>query len=161
MQWLVFHDGITTFFTNQGQRHPKTPKNKKKVVVIGGSFAGLSAIHKLNHYSILRAFVDASYASNIIRKRSTTTTTESFVQGIAKQIERNNVIVSPTIGYNGNIHGSSRKPKAKENGSDGNEPETITLPYDYLVVATGSKHKNPTITPSIGSTTAENYKDRL
>uniref|UniRef100_A0A7S2EUM4 FAD/NAD(P)-binding domain-containing protein n=1 Tax=Ditylum brightwellii TaxID=49249 RepID=A0A7S2EUM4_9STRA len=176
----VFHDSITTFFTNQRQRHPKTPKNKKKVVVIGGSFAGLSAIHKLNHYSdelevtlvdcrdwfeyipgILRAFVDASYASNIVRKRSTTTTTESFVQGIAKQIERNNIIVSPTIGYNGNIHGSRRRTKAKENGSDGNEPETITLPYDYLVVATGSKHKHPTITPSIGSTTAENYKDRL
>ena len=115
-------------------RYQPSSSTKPKVVVIGGSFAGLAASQKLaskcdvtlvdfkNYFEytpgILRAFVDPKYLSQITCSLDTADNLVSTVCAKVEAVESNQIVVS-------NLEG-----------------DQSTIPFDYLMVGSGSLYSH-------------------
>eukprot|EP00946_MAST-07B_sp_MAST-7B-sp1_P003654 g3654.t1 len=126
----------------------------RTVVIVGGSFGGLTALRGLTNYpnirvvlvdqrkyfeyvpGVLRLFCDPSLHASITRpmpgQSPSSFTSHEFVHGRVKRIDESSVVVR-TFGESDDANTAD---KAAE----------ITIPYDYIVIATGADYRAP-ITP--------------
>ena len=118
-------------------------KDVKTVVIVGGSFGGITALRHLygqpnirvilidqrKYYeyipSVLRLFCEPSLHQTISRPMPTLIEPNQFVHGKATEINSNNVVVTLNNGNN----------------------TTVTIAFDHLIIATGADYRSP-ITPT-------------
>ena len=155
---IVYYPVMWLFSSNGSPRaDPVVTKaaggKRKTVVIVGGSFGGLTALRHLTNYpgirvvlvdqrkyyeyvpGILRLFCDPSLHKSIARPMPTFSSTSSheFVHGCVKQINAKSIVV--------HAFGTATA----------NAARTTTIAYDHIIIATGADYRAP-ITPSPNET---------
>jgi len=151
------------FFSSDGPGATKAAGRKQKtVVIVGGSFGGLTALRHLTNRpdirrvvlvdqrkyfeyvpGILRLFCDPSQHESLARPMPTSSSTSSheFVHGCVKQINAKSIVVRAFTTAMG----------AAVEAASADAARTIIISYDHIIIATGADYRAP-VTPSPNET---------
>ena len=141
-------------------------KSQPRVVIVGGSFAGLAACRHLKDYADVTLIEPKEYfeytpgilhlltgslSNNIIlsplnQVSGNAKIINGFFQGL--QIKDREVIVKPIC----NNYENKKENNNSNNNNDLNPDSVMKVPYDYVIIATGRPYTSPIRPPSSIST---------